>query len=347
MVQYLQQLIIVMDKWLHLKVMNFNPNDCKDLLSEIDILQKCNSPYIVNFKDTFHKDNNIWLAMEYCDGGSILDVMKILNQNLTELQTACVIYQSLKGLMYLHSKQLIHRDIKAANILINSAGCCKLADFGVAKIMRASGVGTTIGSPYWMAPEVMGSDNYDISADIWSLGIVCVEMSVGKPPLSEYKPMQAMFMIPKNPPPKIPEYIIEELNFSNEFIEFIGRCLQKNPAMRPSAEMLINDKWVKKVENDYMSELLPWISKGIPLLDKERKINAHIANQEDSENTVVREDDIEMTEIGHQPTGTFMEMNGFENDIQEMTRIENDYGDENGSVIENGSVVMNGSVIEN
>eukprot|EP01084_Bolivina_argentea_P024457 45566_1 len=155
-----------------LKVMNFNPNDCKDLLSEIDILQKCNSPYIVNFKDTFHKDNNIWLAMEYCDGGSILDVMKILNQNLTELQTACVIYQSLKGLMYLHSKQLIHRDIKAANILINSAGCCKLADFGVAKIMRASGVGTTIGSPYWMAPEVMGSDNYDISADIWSLGIV-------------------------------------------------------------------------------------------------------------------------------------------------------------------------------
>ncbi len=78
----------------------------------------------------------------------------------------------------------------------------------------------------------------------------------GKPPLSEYKPMQAMFMIPKNPPPKIPEYIIEQLNFSNEFIEFIGKCLQKNPAMRPSAEMVINDKWVKKVENDYMSELL-------------------------------------------------------------------------------------------
>ncbi len=123
-----------------LKVMIFDSNN-KYLLSEIDILQQWQSHFIVHFKDTFHKDNYILLANGICYGGSILDVMKILECNLAESQ-------SLKHLIYLHSKQVIHRAIKAANILINSKGKCKLADLGVAKLMKASGVGTTIGSPY-------------------------------------------------------------------------------------------------------------------------------------------------------------------------------------------------------
>ncbi len=134
--------------------------------------------------------------MEFCEGGSALDIVKVTKHTLSERQCQCVLYHSLKGLQYLHSKNLIHRDIKAANILINKNGRCKLADFGVAKSVRASGAGTTIGSPYWMAPEVLGTEKYDNSADIWSLGIVAIEMAIGKPPLSNYKPLQAMFMIP-------------------------------------------------------------------------------------------------------------------------------------------------------
>eukprot|EP01083_Nonionella_stella_P163121 536072_1 len=300
------------DQMVALKVMSFNPDDCKDLLSEIDILQRCHSPYIVNFKDTFHKDTFIFLAIEYCDGGSILDVMKITGQHLTELQCQCVVYQALCGLIYLHSINLIHRDIKAANILVNSSGCCKLADFGVAKAMRASGVGTTIGSPYWMAPEVISSNHYDTSADIWSLGITAIEMAIGKPPLAHFKPMQAMLTIPKNPAPAITPDVAAQLNLSMEFAAFIGKCLKKTPQQRGSAAALIEDEWIQRVEANNMSqtELIPLMDTAIPLLKEERKLSAFMANQE--ENKAAEEDQEEEDEddavIHHQPTGTFMVM---------------------------------------
>eukprot|EP01084_Bolivina_argentea_P146661 256732_1 len=220
------------DQLVALKVMRFDPEECQDLLSEIKILRECNHEFIVNFKDTFHKDGNLWLAMEFCEGGSALDIVKVTKHTLSERQCQCVLYHSLQGLAYLHSKNLIHRDIKAANILINKDGRCKLADFGVAKSIRASGAGTTIGSPYWMAPEVLGTENYNDAADIWSLGIAAIEMCIGKPPLSNYKPTQALFMIPKNDPPTIPEDYIDD--FSDGFIAFIAKCLTKNPAARPT-----------------------------------------------------------------------------------------------------------------
>lgn len=266
------------DQMVALKVMRFDPEECQDLLSEIRILRDCNNDYIVNFKDTFHKDGNIWLAMEFCEGGSALDIVKVTKHTFTERQCQCVLYHSLQGLAYLHSKKLIHRDIKAANILINKDGRCKLADFGVAKSVRASGAGTTIGSPYWMAPEVLGTEKYDDSADIWSLGIAAIEMAVGKPPLSNYKPLQAMFMIPKNEAPSIPEEYIDD--FSSGFIDFIAKCLTKNPVARPTALQLLEDPWICKVgeAGTVEQELMPWIAKVMPLIEKDRDLKARMAN---------------------------------------------------------------------
>ena len=266
------------DQLVALKVMRFDPDECQDLLSEIRILRDCSNEYIVNFKDTFYKDGNIWLAMEFCQGGSALDIIKVSKHTLSEKQCQCVLYHSLKGLAYLHSKNLIHRDIKAANILINSDGKCKLADFGVARSMRASGAGTTIGSPYWMAPEVLGTEKYDNSADIWSLGIAAIEMVIGKPPLANHKPLQAMFMIPKNDPPTIPEEYIDD--FSQEFIDFLAKCLKKNPSSRPTAKQLLQDPFIKNVSDEnYVENILqPFIEKLMPLIEKDRDLKARMAN---------------------------------------------------------------------
>merc|ERR1712129_294899 len=267
-----------------LKVMSFDvDNPDKDLVSEIHILRRCHSPFIVNFIDTFLKEENIWLAMEYCDGGSILDVIQITKTHLTELQCQCVLNQSVQGIAYLHSMNLIHRDIKAANILINSRGFCKLADFGVAKSMSATGAGTTIGSPYWMAPEVFGQSKYGMSADIWSLGIVAIEMILGHPPLSNLPPMQAMFKIPKNPPPSLPADFVEDNGISEGFVNFIAKCLKKKPIMRLEANKLFEDEWIQAVNDRNRKELLPWIGVAMPLLQKERELADFMANQENSD----------------------------------------------------------------
>ena len=271
------------DQLVALKVMRFDPDECQDLVSEIAILRQCNNAYITNFKDTFYKDGNIWLAMEFCEGGSVLDIIKVTKHTLSERQCQCVLYHTLKGLEYLHSKELIHRDIKAANILINNDGICKLADFGVAKSVRASGAGTTIGSPYWMAPEVLGTEKYDNSADLWSLGIVAIEMVIGKPPLSNYKPLQAMFMIPKNEAPTLPEDYVDD--FSKGFVEFIAKCLNKNPNARPTAkQLLMTDPWIRQVSDDKTveKELKPWIESTLPLIEKDRDLKARMANQDES-----------------------------------------------------------------
>ena len=125
-------------------------DESPSLEREIYILKSCNSPYIVNFRGSFVKDDNLWIALEYCGGGAILDLMKVTGENLNETQIQIVVTESLKGLMYLHSKNYAHRDIKAGNILLNHKGQCKLADFGVAKDTNAAAAETTIGTPYWM-----------------------------------------------------------------------------------------------------------------------------------------------------------------------------------------------------
>lgn len=225
-------------------------DDAADLKREIDILKDCTSPYIVGYKGAFEKNSHVWIAMEYCAGGSVCDLMAVCERTLSEAQIAAIVKQSLLGLAYLHQKKLIHRDIKSGNILLTKSGECKLADFGVSA--QLSGTlnnkrKTVIGTPYWMAPEVLQSQDYDGKADIWSLAITAIEMALGEPPLSNIHPMRAIFMIPNSPPPTLPD----PSQWSDEFNDFLRTCLQKDPEKRPDAMTLLRKHpFVTRVNNE-------------------------------------------------------------------------------------------------
>jgi len=182
--------------------------------------------------------------MEYCAAGSIADIMCVLDRPLDEEQIAVVCKFTLKGLQYLHnSMHKIHRDIKAGNILLNQRGRAKLADFGVAGHLADASARrmTVIGTPFWMAPEVVREIGYDFKADIWSLGITAIEMAEMNPPHSDMHPMRAIFLIPSRDPPTLSER--EE--WSDDFNDFIARCLIKDPEERWSVDQLLKHPFIK------------------------------------------------------------------------------------------------------
>ncbi|KAI8803192.1 putative serine/threonine-protein kinase [Cladochytrium replicatum] len=217
-------------------------NDLDDSIKEISMMTGFNSDYIVNFYGSYVWDDYLWIVMEYCAAGAVSDVMHLCNTTMSEDQISVICSYVLKGLAVLHERRKIHRDIKAGNILVNTKGEAKLADFGVAGQLTdaASKRVTVIGTPFWMAPEVIQEVGYGVNADIWSLGITCIEMADGRPPYHNIHPMRAIFMIPTKPPPKLEN----ESRFSAMFIKFIARCLTKNPSQRPSALELLNDPFI-------------------------------------------------------------------------------------------------------
>lgn len=221
------------------KVLDLQGDDSQaaDLKREINILQSCQCPQIVAYGGAFVKDGQLWISMEYCGAGSLSDLMAICDTTLGEREIAAVMFQSLLGLQYLHKTKKIHRDIKSGNILLTDDGICKLADFGVSAELSTTmaKAKTMIGTPYFMAPEVLMNTDYDSKADVWSLGITAYELAVGQPPLADVHPMRAIFQIPNSPPPRLPE----EGGFSKPFQQFIEACLQKAPADRLSCEKLM------------------------------------------------------------------------------------------------------------
>ncbi|XP_066149196.1 serine/threonine-protein kinase 3-like isoform X1 [Euwallacea fornicatus] len=220
--------------------------DLQEIIKEISIMQQCDSPYVVKYYGSYFKNTDLWIVMEYCSAGSISDIMRIRRKTLSEDEIATVIADTLKGLEYLHLRRKIHRDIKAGNILLNSEGHAKLADFGVAGQLTDTMAkrNTVIGTPFWMAPEVIQEIGYDCVADIWSLGITALEMAEGKPPYGDIHPMRAIFMIPTKPPPSFRE----PDKWSAEFIDFVSVCLVKNPEERATATDLLSHDFIQNAK---------------------------------------------------------------------------------------------------
>ncbi|XP_063217948.1 serine/threonine-protein kinase 3-like [Bacillus rossius redtenbacheri] len=217
-------------------------SDLQEIIKEISIMQQCHSPWIVKYYGSYFHNTDLWIVMEYCGAGSVSDIMRLCQKTLTEEEIATILCDALKGLEYLHLRRKIHRDIKAGNILLNSEGHAKLADFGVAGQLTDTMAqrNTMIGTPFWMAPEVIQEIGYDCAVDIWSLGITALEMAEGKPPYGDIHPMRAIFMIPTKPPPSFRQ----PDKWSPEFIDFVSSCLVKSPEERASASELLQHDFI-------------------------------------------------------------------------------------------------------
>ena len=240
------------------KISTILKSNIENYKKEINVLKQCNNPYIIKYKNSYIKNNKIWIIIEYCEGGSILDLMHITKRKLTEEQISNIIRMVLKGLIYLHSQKKIHRDIKAGNILITKKGLIKLGDFGVsAQLMHShSKKISKIGTPYWMSPEVISQNNYDSKCDIWSLGITCIELAEGNPPYSHIRTFLVMKKIISNPPKGLTYPHL----WSFEFNDFVSKCLIFDHFKRPSAKELINHKFIRDFENNQVLEDLYQIS---------------------------------------------------------------------------------------
>ncbi|KAH3762260.1 STE/STE20/MST protein kinase [Pelomyxa schiedti] len=212
-----------------------------DLVIEIDVLSKCSHPNIVGYFGSWKRNDELFIAMELCDGGSAADVYQELGQPYQEPIIALICREFIKGLGYLHAMGIIHRDIKGANILLTKEGKVKLVDFGVSgKLTAAQPTRKTfIGTPYWMAPEVIENKGspvpYNTRADIWSVGITMLEFAHGEPPLSDMHPMRALFQIPYRKPPTLNK----PSDWSPQFPDIVARCLERDPRNRPDVPAIL------------------------------------------------------------------------------------------------------------
>ncbi|XP_053576064.1 serine/threonine-protein kinase 4 [Bombina bombina] len=295
-------------------------SDLQEIIKEISIMQQCDSPHVVKYYGSYFKNTDLWIVMEYCGGGSVSDIIRLRKQTLKEDEIATIIHSTLKGLEYLHFMRKIHRDIKAGNILLSADGNAKLADFGVAGQLTDTMAkrNTVIGTPFWMAPEVIQEIGYNCVADIWSLGITAIEMAEGKPPYADIHPMRAIFMIPSNPPPTLRR---EEL-WSKEFIDFINQCLVKNPEHRASATELLQHPLVKTAKG--VSILQHLINEARDALMKKSEMQHREVEPEDDD--IVEENEVDSSTMVQAKRKEMNTMQAFTtmNEVMDNTMVEND-----------------------
>eukprot|EP01124_Arcella_intermedia_P016230 TRINITY_DN22830_c0_g1_i1.p1 TRINITY_DN22830_c0_g1~~TRINITY_DN22830_c0_g1_i1.p1 ORF type:complete len:490 (-),score=138.50 TRINITY_DN22830_c0_g1_i1:91-1383(-) len=239
----------------------------KSLATEIFMMKTSSHPNIVEFKKCYYCATRIWIVMEYMDGGSLGDIIDVHHLfRLTELQIRWVIWNVAKGLSFLHKKDRIHRDIKSDNILLTTDGQVKIGDFGfVAQLLgKDKKRRTRLGTPYWMAPEVIKGKKYDYTADVWSLGILVWECAEGDPPYYNLTKLKALLQITK--------YGCPPLNnvdaWSNEMNDFLKLCLKKKPEKRATMDMLLKHPWLQPAASDSNTNRLTPLVKAV----KEKKL---------------------------------------------------------------------------
>jgi len=290
---------VIAKKMIHLEV---KPAIKKQIITELRILDECNSPYIVGFYGAFHSDGEIHICMEYMDGGSLDLVIKKAGK-IAEKYLRKITYAVLRGLSYLREKhQIIHRDVKPSNILVNSQGEIKICDFGVSGQLIDSMANSFVGTRSYMSPERLQGSQYSVASDLWSLGLSLVEMALGCYPIPPPDPNHLaqifgpaftedpanMMPVPSPRTPRTPrtpanapikpmaifellEYIVNQPPprlptkvFSSEMRDFVDICLKKNPAERPDLVTLMSHPWLLDVEND-PTDVAKWVQEVIKL----------------------------------------------------------------------------------
>lgn len=221
-----------------IKKMQLHGESLKMLITEISIMKTSSHPNIVDYISSYIVEDQLWVLMEYMGGGCLTEVLEQFDDvQMSEPQMAYVSYETIKALIYIHSLHRVHRDIKSDNILLGDDGSVKIADFGYAAQLtkKQQKRNTVVGTPYWMAPELIRGHDYGTKVDIWSLGIMVMEMAEGEPPYMEFPPLRALFLITTKGIPSLKE----PERWSAEFQDFIAKCLTKEVADRPEADELV------------------------------------------------------------------------------------------------------------
>ena len=219
------------------------------------------SPYIIKYYDCFKAKNEenkkcLYLQLEYCQYGSIRDIIKQARKKdifMTENEISSVIYSVLLGIKFIHSKELVNRDIKGRNILITKEGDIKLCDFGICRFFHKNKMKEIRGgSPYWMAPEILKKEEYNQNIDIWALGITCIELAEFEPPYSEFSSTEVIKQIIKSPP----QGLTEPKKWSKEFNDFVKQCLLLDKNRRPMSDELLKHDFITMIDKKNLNRKL-------------------------------------------------------------------------------------------
>ncbi|KAK3826920.1 MAG: kinase-like domain-containing protein [Linnemannia elongata] len=249
----------------------FERNQIDELRRETQVMALCKHPNVLRVNGAFVTDSKLYIVTPYLSAGSCLDIMKTAYpEGFDEISIATILKQALQGLDYLHKNGHIHRDVKAGNLLVDDDGSVLLGDFGVSSSLMENGDRrgqrkTFVGTPCWMAPEVMEQAGYDYKADIWSFGITAIELATGHAPFAKYPPIKVLMLTLSNDPPTLDRESTKH-RYSKLLKEMIDCCLQKDASRRPSAEKLLNHSFFKQAKKK--SHLVTGLLHNLPPLEQ-------------------------------------------------------------------------------